>query len=109
MKTITLLSLSFLLFFAVALSTTVHAQEKTNGKEAKTAVSAKDVQNKGPRFVDQDGDGICDNQKEGRLRRNQNDRNCDGTHQRARLRDGSCGDNTAAPTGSQRRSQGRNR
>ncbi|MBN1448421.1 MAG: hypothetical protein JXA28_10865 [Bacteroidetes bacterium] len=109
MKIVVLLFLPFLLLLTVSLSTTVSAQEKASGKEVKTTVRGENAQEKGPRFVDEDGDGICDHQKEGRLGRKQNSRNCDGTHQRARLRDGSCSDNTAAPSGSPRRGQGRNK
>lgn len=95
----------------VALGSTASAQQKQDGK---AGVGQQTGQNQGPRFIDEDGDGICDHQKDGTARQRQHARtgqgqgqgqgtgDCTGTAQRKRLRDASCGDG-AAPTSVQRR------
>jgi uncharacterized low-complexity protein len=107
MKHITFLFAIALL--VVALGSNASAQEKQTGKDGKSALT-QTGQNQGPRFIDEDGDGICDNQKDGTAKQRQHARQgakkgngeCTGTAQRARLRDGSCGDG-AAPSGVQRK------
>ncbi len=91
----------------IGLSSNASAQQKQDGKDGKTAVTKQTTQNQGPRFVDEDGDGICDHQADGTSNQRQHARRgtgngtgqCTGTAQRARLRDGSCGDDGATPSG----------
>ncbi len=110
MKRITfLLAIAALL---IGLGSSAAAQEKQDGKADKNALTKQTSQNPGPRFIDEDGDGICDHQKDGTANKRQHARQgagkgagqCTGTAQRARLRDGSC-ENGAAPSGAAR--QGR--
>ncbi|MBE0644696.1 MAG: hypothetical protein IH600_11500 [Bacteroidetes bacterium] len=98
----------------VGLGSNASAQQKQDGKDGKTAVTKQTTQNPGPRFIDEDGDGICDHQADGTSQQRQHARqgtgngngtgtgSCTGTAQRARLRDGSCGDG-AAPSGATRK------
>lgn len=110
--------ISFLFAIAlliVALGSSATAQDKQGGKDGKAAVTQSGQQTPGPRFIDEDNDGICDHQKDGTARQRQGARQgagkgaaqgageCTGTAQRARLRDGSCGDGGATPSGVQRR------
>ena len=102
----------------LALGSTASAQQKQAGKDGKAALSQQTGQNQGPRFFDEDGDGICDHQGDGTARQRQHARqgggqgtgqgtgDCTGTAQRKRLRDASCGDG-AAPTGVQRKGRAR--
>ncbi|MFA6235473.1 MAG: hypothetical protein WC824_14955 [Bacteroidota bacterium] len=95
----------------VGLSTSASAQQKKDGK---STVNTTTVQTPGPRFVDADGDGICDHQTDGTSQQRQHARQgagngtgngtgqCVGTGQRARLRDGSCTDG-ATPSGATRK------
>ncbi|MFZ1731781.1 MAG: hypothetical protein WBQ23_15895 [Bacteroidota bacterium] len=92
----------------VGLNSNAAAQQKQAGKDAKTAVTKTTTQTPGPRFVDEDGDGICDHQADGTSQQRQHARQgagngtgngtgqCTGTAQRARLRDGSCVDGDGA-------------
>ncbi|MDX9757651.1 MAG: hypothetical protein RBU27_00680 [Bacteroidota bacterium] len=110
--------ISFLFAIAllvVAVSGSAFAQDKPGNKDAKAAVTQSGQQTPGPRFIDEDNDGICDHQKDGTARQRQGARqgagkgagqgagDCTGTAQRQRLRDGSCGDGGATPAGVQRR------
>jgi hypothetical protein len=108
MKRITfLLAIAALL---IGLGSNAAAQEKQDGKADKNALTKQNAQNPGPRFIDEDGDGICDHQKDGTAKQRQHARQgagkgagqCNGTAQRARLRDGSCQDG-AAPSGMTRK------
>jgi hypothetical protein len=110
--------ITFLFAFAlliVAFGSNAAAQQAQTGKDGKVALQQQTGQNQGPRFVDADGDGICDNVNDGTRQRQharqgtgkglgQGNGDCTGTAQRKQLRDGSCGDG-AAPAGAQR--QGR--
>lgn len=101
----------------IALGSTASAQQKQDGKDGKAALSQQTGQNQGPRFIDEDGDGICDRQGDGTARQRQHARqgngqgqgngDCTGTAQRKRLRDASCGDGSAAPAGVQRKGRAR--
>ncbi|MBR9978430.1 MAG: hypothetical protein KFH87_10100 [Bacteroidetes bacterium] len=109
MKHITLLFAFALLF--VAYSGDAFAQNQRGGDDAKTALGKQNLDNRGPRFIDEDGDGICDHKADGTAGQRQHarigarDGSGPGTGQgsgdggqRKRLRDGSCGDG-AAPGG----------
>ena len=105
MKTILQLTTLAIVLLTFALNSTARAQNDPKAKTAKTTTTQH-----GPNFVDEDGDGICDNAGTGVGKQNrkggkgqgQGTGTCTGTgtgdHQRLRLRDGSCG-NTAV-TGS---------
>lgn len=98
----------------LALGSTASAQQKQAGKTGKAGVTQQTGENQGPRFIDEDGDGICDHQGDGTSQQRQHARqgtgsgtgqgtgDCTGTSQRKRLRDASCGDG-AAPSSVQRK------
>lgn len=100
----------------IALGSTASAQQKQDGKNG---VTQQTGQNQGPRFIDEDGDGICDHQGDGTSQQRQHARkgsgqgtgqgtgDCTGTAQRKRLRDASCGDDGAAPASVQRKGRAR--
>jgi hypothetical protein len=106
MKTLT--SISVLAFFLLSfvLVSTSSAQEKETGKNANTTVEKQSKQKTGPRFVDEDGDGVCDQQRSGRGKGRGQHRNQESSEQkRDRLRDGSCGSTGSNTSGAQRRGQ----
>jgi|GEM_PF-4091185 len=114
MKNLLLFGTTALVLLGFVMSNTVSAQVKSNlAKENVTQSNPR-----GPNFVDEDGDGICDHYQEGKGQRQgpgkglqKGDRT--GDQQRKQLRDGSCLGGTAAgdPTPSsptpQRRGQKR--
>ncbi len=92
MKTLISLSTAGLLLLGLAISTPAEAQEKPKDR---TTLNGNGNQGKvRPNFVDENNDGICDNQGEGTPIRD-----------RKRLRDGSCGQ-TPAPAGTQTQTGG---
>lgn len=106
MKTLTSISVLAFFLLSFALVSTASAQEKETGKNATTTVEKQSKKKTGPRFVDENGDGVCDQQKTGhRKGRRQHSNQANAERQRDRLQDGSCGNSGANTSGAQRRGQ----
>ncbi|MCZ7556606.1 MAG: hypothetical protein M5R41_09410 [Bacteroidia bacterium] len=107
MKTIFQISAIAIVLLAFAFNSSAVAQSNPKANKGSNTTQV------GPKFIDEDGDGVCDNKgtNTGRQYRNggkgqgqgQGQGECTGDHQRLRLRDGSCGDTPANRTGAKQR------
>ncbi len=109
MKSILQITALAVVLLAFAFNSTVVAQ---NGPKNTKGTTTTQV---GPKFIDEDGDGVCDNAGTGtgtQYRGGGKGKGtgtgtgtgeCTGDHQRLRLRDGSCGDTPANRTGAKAR------
>lgn len=114
MKSILHITTLAVVLFSFLLASNAVAQDKTQAQKGKANATQQQAKT-GPNFVDNDGDGICDNQGTGVGRQQRQGKGqgtgtgeCTGDHQRKRLRDGSCGQTPATgtnPNAKGRRSQ----
>lgn len=110
MKTVHRIATLTILLFAFVLINTAAAQEKPVAKDTKSAVTEKQTKSQGSRFIDENGDGVCDQHKgsNARQKKSGNGSNCGSAH-RGRMRDASCGNGTESTSGAVRRGQQRSK